>query len=74
MAKFKITVTQNVPCGDLDRDDIEEFGEHENGDVVREETVTADSEDEALDDFNADVPIALPENYDVEAEEVSDED
>lgn len=70
MARYTITVTQTCAPGDLDHDDRSEFGEHEAGDVVRTEECTARSEDDALDRFHDETPIACLDNYDIQIEEV----
>ena len=72
MKRFKVTLIQEADDEDLDREDIEEFGEVGAGNVAYEWTVRAKDADEALDLFHLNVPIALLETYWWEAEEVDE--
>lgn len=62
MKKFKIIVTQLVENEELCHDDIETdpSGEYE---------YTAKNEDEALDQFHLEIPIACLDDYDIDCVE-----
>lgn len=63
--RFKVTVKQIAPDEALDHDDREEnpSGEH---------FVEEVSEDAALDEFHATVPIACLDDFDISIEEMMD--
>lgn len=60
---YKIMVRQLVPDEELDHDDRADspVGEYE---------YVAESEDEALDDFHSEVPIACLEDFEIKCERV----
>lgn len=60
---FKITVTQLVDDADLDHDDIDD---NPKGDHV----FNAESEEEALDVFHWNVPIACLDHFDIECHQI----
>lgn len=64
MKTYKITVKQIVPEEELAREDRDEnpTGEYEH---------RAENEDEALDEFHAEIPIACLDDFDIEIEELT---
>jgi len=70
MPKYKVTVTQTAEDICIDHDDWEEFGLQGEKDFVLQTEVIADNEENAMDTFNEEQPIALPENYTVDYEEL----
>lgn len=63
--KFEIEVMQTVPDEDLDIEDREES-------PIGKYTIIANSEDEALDEFHATVPISCLEHFDITINQAED--
>jgi len=72
--RYNIKVTQSVPREEVHRKDEEEFGPRDKGSVVFEEDFIADSEESALDILHYELPLAAPENYDIEVKGPYEED
>ena len=70
MPRFKITMTQLVDDDELDSDDRAEHGEHGVDGTFEASVIEADTEEHALDEFHASVPIAVLDDYDIDCEEV----
>jgi len=71
MKKFKITIIQKVESDQLDPDDASFFGtKWDEGDSIFTQEVEAPTEDLALDEFHAAIPIAVLDHFELEITEV----
>lgn len=67
--KYTIKLTLVVHPNDMNYKDQEEFDPCGKGDVIREVDIQAASEDEALDIFHNENPIAMLEHFSIDCEE-----
>lgn len=65
---FRVTITQDVPNRELDREDRQYFGECGKNGVAKIKFVEAADEEEVLDWVGDSIPIAMPENYNIDVE------